>query len=289
MHLSSLDLMRCVKCHSTLDLTTYIQDKEIEEGILTCTKCGLACPIIQGIAVLIDDFALYLSNRQKLGGELLLSAKSQRIKFMIKTALGKSTKNRDFSIIEKKWTTVYQKNQDSKFYDTIKKSLNFDSDLSLEHGCSIGTISKHLAKKSNNTFGIDKSFYAIVQAKKQAQKNLDFFVADSLEHPFGETKFDLIVGLNLFELIEPKHLLKLLSTQIQKNGTLVLSDPYDYERDVKSIKEPLYPDDVRKELTNLGFLISEKTKKPSNIQWSLNLHERAILQYLVDLIVAKKF
>lgn len=243
---------------------------------------------MQGVSILIDDFALYLSNRQKLGGELLLSAKTAQMKLIIKTTLGKSTKNQDFSIIEKKWVQVYQKNQDSKFYGIIKKSLKSDSDLSLEHGCSIGIISKHLAKKSKKAFGIDKSFYAIVQAKKQPQKNLDFFVADSLEHPFGDTKFDVIVGLNLFELIEPKLLLKLFSEQTQKNGTLVLSDPYDYERDIKSIKEPLYSDDVRKELVSLGFIVSKKTKKPSNIPWNLNLHERATLQYLVDLIVAKK-
>lgn len=281
-------MIRCTKCHSELDLTLCQDDKEIEEGILTCTNCGLVYPVIQGIAILIDDLALYLSNRQKLGGELLLSAKSPQMKSMIKTALGKSTKNQDFSIIEKKWAEVYQKNQDSKFYDAIKKSLNFDSDLSLEHGCSIGVISKHLAKKSKKAFGIDKSFYAISMAKKHEQKNLDFFVADSLEHPFGDTKFNLIVGLNLFELIEPKHLLELFSKQIHKNGTLVLSDPYDYERDVKSIKEPLYPDNVRKELESLGFVISEKTKKSSSIPWNLNLHERATLQYLADLIIAKK-
>ena len=288
MHSSSLDVIRCVKCHCELDLTLYKDDKEIEEGILTCTNCGLVYPVIQGIAILIDNLALYLSNRQKLGGELLLSAKNPQMKSMIKTALGKSTKNPDFSIIEKKWTEVYQKNQDSKFYDAIKKSLNFDSDLSLEHGCSIGIISKHLAKKSKTAFGIDKSFYAISVAKKQEQKNLDFFIADSLEHPFGDTKFNLLVGLNLFELIEPKHLLKLFSEQIQKNGTLVLSDPYDYERDVKSIKEPMSSDDVRKALANLGFVISEKTKKSSSIPWNLNLHERATLQYLADLIIAKK-
>ena len=288
MHSSSLDVIRCVKCHCELDLTLYKDDKEIEEGILTCTNCGLVYPVIQGIAILIDNLALYLSNRQKLGGELLLSAKNPQMKSMIKTALGKSTKNPDFSIIEKKWTEVYQKNQDSKFYDAIKKSLNFDSDLSLEHGCSIGIISKHLAKKSKTAFGIDKSFYAISVAKKQEQKNLDFFIADSLEHPFGDTKFNLLVGLNLFELIEPKHLLKLFSEQIQKNGTLVLSDPYDYERDVKSIKEPMSSDDVRKALANLGFVVSEKTEKPSNIPWNLHLHERATLQYLADLIIAKK-
>ncbi len=288
MHQSSLGIIQCVKCHSKLDLVSYLQDSEIEEGILVCSKCKQVYPIIRKIAILWNDFANYLYNRQNLGGELYLSAKTSRIKSMIKSALGKAGKSQDVSIIEKRWTGIYQKNQKSKFYGMIKKSLNANANLALEHGCSIGIMSKYLAKKSKQAFGIDKSFYAILQAKKQHHKNLDFFVADSMEHPFGKTKFDLVLGLNLFELIEPKHLLKLLASQIQRNGTLVLSDPYDYERGTRSVKEPLFSDTLRKEIAKLGLTISDKTKKPSHIPWNLNLHDRASLQYLVDLIVAKK-
>jgi SAM-dependent methyltransferase len=119
-------------------------------------------------------------------------------------------------------------------------------------------------------------------------KNLDFFVADSLEQPFGKTKFDLVVGLNLFEIIEPKTFLKLLADQVRKDGWLVLSDPYDFERGAKSVKEPLYEDSVRKELSRHGFAVSKQTRKPSHLLWNLELHKRAVLQYRVDLIVAKK-
>jgi len=288
LHQSSLDYVRCVRCHYELELTSYRQDKEIEEGLLICSKCGLFYPIIHRVAILHDDFTNYLSNRPRLGGELLLSVKTEPMKSLIKTTLGKTGKNKDFSTIEKRWAEIYQKNSKSKFYDVIKKSLNFDADLALEHGCSIGIMSEYLAKKSKQVFGIDKSFYAIQKAKKSNKRNLDFFVADSLEHPFGNTKFSLVLGLNLFEIIEPKQLVKLLSVQVQKGGTLILSDPYDYERDVKSVKEPLYSGALRKELTKLGFIISSKTKESSHIQWNLKLHDRANLQYLVDLIIAKK-
>ena len=288
LHHSSLDYIRCVKCHSELDLTSYKQDREIDEGILTCHKCTLIYPIIHRIAILYDDFTGYLSNRPRLGGELLLSAKTTPMKSLIKTVLGKARKNQDHSTIEKRWAEIYQTNQKSKFYGIIKKSLNTNVDFALEHGCSIGIMSRYLGKKSKQTFGIDKSFHAINLAKKQNQKNLDFFVADSLEHPFGNAKFDLVLGLNLFEIIEPKQLVRLFSTQVRKGGTLVVSDPYDYERDVKTVREPLYSDAVRKELTKLGFTITAKTKKPSRIQWNLKLHDRANLQYLVDLVIAKK-
>ena len=287
MHYSSLDYLKCVKCHAALDLTSYYTDEQINEGILVCTKCGLVFPIIQGIAILWNDFTSYISHRQRLGGQMLLAAKSPKIKSIVKSALSQAAKSQDLSIIEKRWTGIYQKNQKSRFYGVVKKTLH-NADLALEHGCSIGVMTKHLAQKSRQAFGIDKSFYAILEAKKSKQKNLDFFVADSMEHPFGKTKFDLILGLNLFELIEPKKLLKVLASQMQKHGTLILSDPYDYDRGEKSVKEPLHEDTIRKEIAKLGFVISAKTKKPSHIPWNLNLHKRANLQYLVDLLVATK-
>lgn len=289
MHYSSLEYLRCVSCNSKINLDSYIQDGQIREGILSCVECGLKYPIIDGVPILWNDFVAYLSNRPRLGGELLLMTKSAQLKSFIKSTLAKSKKTlTDLSIVEKRWATIYQSNQRSKFYFTAKKLLKASAGLSLEHGCSIGTMTAHLAKNSRQAFGIDKSFYAIRQAKKSHRENLDFFVADSLEHPFGKTKFDLVLGLNLFELIEPKKLVNLLAGQVKKNGTLVLSDPYDYERGVHSVKEPLYEDSLRKEIVKLGFVISAKTKKPGHIKWNLFLHKRAVLQYLVDLVVAKK-
>lgn len=288
MYHHTIKYLKCVRCHSGLKLESYKEDSEIVEGILSCVRCGLVYPIVSGVPILWNDFTSYLANRQKLGGELLLSVKSPKLKSLIKSSLSKASKDtNDLSIIEKRWAAIYQKNQKSRFYHIIKKSFDLDCELSVEYGCSIGVMSAHLAKHSTTSFGIDKSFYAIVQAKKTSHQNLDYVIADSLEPPFGKTKFDLILGLNLFELIEPKKLLKLLSGQMRKNGTLVLSDPYDYERGAKSIKEPLYPDSLRKELTKLGYTISHKTKKPSHIIWDLKLHDRATLQYLVDLVIAK--
>lgn len=271
-----------------MELDSYRKDKQISEGILSCKKCGLVFPIIDGVAILWNDFARYLSNRPRLGGELLLAAKTAPMKSLIKTALSKAAKTQDLSVIEKRWATIYRTNQKSRFYGVVKKALDFDTGLALEHGCSIGVMTKHIAKNSKQAFGIDKSYYAIKEAIKSRRKNLDYFVADSMDHPFGRTKFDLVLGLNLFELVEPKKLVQILASQTRKNGTLVLSDPYDYDRGTRSVKEPLYEDTIRKEITRFGFTISNATKKPSHIQWNLNLHKRATLQYLVDFIIARK-
>lgn len=264
------------------------QNLEIKDGFLLCNKCDITYPIIDAIPILWNDFASYLSNRPRLGGEMLVSVKHQKLKSFIKNALGKSRKTtHDVSTMEKHWAGIYRKNSKAKFYGVVKKAINSQPELSLEHGCATGTITSYLAKNSKWAFGIDKSWYSIREAKKIRQKNLEFVVADSLEHPFGKTKFGLVLGLNLLELIEPKQLIKLVASQAQKNGTLILSDPYDFERGEKSIREPLYAAELRTELTKLGFTISTKTKKPSFHPWDLKLNERASLHYLVDLVVAK--
>ena len=44
---------------------------------------------------------------------------------------------------------------------------------------------------------------ALLQAKKESPKNCEYFLADILQNPFGKKKFDLILALNMFELVEP--------------------------------------------------------------------------------------
>jgi len=286
----SLDYLFCVRCYSKLEPQALIEDGQIDEGFLHCSKCIIDFPIISKIPILWNDFTGYLSNRPSLGGELFLSAKTDKMKSFIKKTLGAIRKNpSDVAVIEKRWCNIYKNNKNSRFYSKIKSMLDFsEHGLALEHGCSIGHMTQYLAKTADFAFGIDKSFYAIKEAKKAKQKNLDFFVADSLEQPFGRFKFGVVFALNLFELIEPKLLLKLLASQVGRNGTLVLSDPYDFERGPKSVKEPVDSDSLRRELEKRGFTISNRTRKPSFIPWNLELNERANLNYLVDLVIVSK-
>jgi uncharacterized protein YbaR (Trm112 family) len=288
LHEFSLDYLFCVKCGSKVELTVLAETGQIDEGFLYCAKCGLDFPIVCKIPILWNDFTSYLSNRPSLGGELLVSAKTDNMKSFIKKTLGVIRKNpNDVSVIERRWCDVYKKNKSSKFYSKIKNMVDLSgTGLALEHGCSIGHMTQHLAENSELAFGIDKSFYAMKEAKKSKRKNLDFFVADSLEQPFGRLEFDVVLALNLFELIEPKVLLKLLVKQIGKDGLLVLSDPYDFERGQKSVKEPIHERALRDELRKNGLKISENTRKPGFIPWRLELNDRASLRYLVDLVIA---
>lgn len=284
----SLKYIRCVRCSGKLELDVLNQALEINEGFLHCKICKLKYPIISKIPILRSDFVSYLSNRSKLGGKLYLNANHKTMKSFMKKSLSKIKKLDDKTGIEERWTKIYHSSKNSKFYSVIRNKISKlpKSKLSLEHGCSIGTISKFMAKNSGITFGIDNSFSAISAAKKNRMENLDYFVADSLEHPFGNQKFGLVVALNLLELVEPKKLVKIIGKQTK--GTLVISDPYDFDRGKFSVQSPLNPEVLRKELQKQGFRISSNTMKQSFIPWNLNLNPRTKLNYRVDLVVCKK-
>jgi 2-polyprenyl-3-methyl-5-hydroxy-6-metoxy-1,4-benzoquinol methylase/uncharacterized protein YbaR (Trm112 family) len=286
----SLDFLRCVRCGSKLELEIFINKAEIEEGIIECKKCSLCFPIIQKIPIIWDDFSKYISERIMLGGKLFNSVSHYKMKKFLKDSLSNSKRSvNDRTMLENRWTIIYQNSKKSKFYSLIKNELKTipKSNLVLEHGCSIGIIGNFLANSHQTVFGIDRSYSAINLAKKTQKENIDYFVADSLSPIFGKIKFDLILALNILELIEPVDLLKNIYKQISK-GTLVISDPYDFDRGKNSVRNPLDENSLREIIEKLGFSIMAKTKKPSYLPWNLNLNSRATLNYKTDLIIATK-
>ena len=226
----------------------------------------------------------------KLGGYLLLHSKSKTVKSIIKISLQQIKKiGDDTTDLEKNWVGIYKSSAnpslESKIKSTIRKLPK--SNFVIEHGCSIGTTSEILAKYNKQVFGIDKSFFALVEAKKHKIENADFFLADSLLPPFGHKKFELVVALNVLELIEPLELLKILGRQSAR--FVILSDPYDYERGKNSVKVKLDEKSLRSKLAKMGFRFLQNTGKPSFISWKLNINSRLELNYRVDLIIAETF
>ena len=287
---SSLQFLRCVRCGSKLELNAFKIDKEIEEGILGCKKCNLEFPIIEKIPILWDDFSQYLSSRKVLGGKLFRLVQTERLKKFLKSSLSKiDPVCDDRTALEERWSVIYQNSKSSKFYSLLKKNLHSMEKLNLvvEYGCSIGTMTSFLAEHHEMVFGIDRSFAALRHAKQVCKNNLDYAVSDILSPVFGKSQFDLVLALNILELVEPMELLNHVSKQIS-SGYFVITDPYDFDRGVNSVKKPLDETTLRMNLKNLGFKILPKTQIPSNVPWNLNLNSRATLNYKVDLVIAKK-
>ena len=236
------------------------------------------------------DFKKYVSEHRILSGKLYRLSSSNEMKKFLKSSLNNLSWSKiDKTKIEDRWAQIYSNNKKNKFYKTIEKYLEVipKSKLVLEYGCSIGIISEQLSNSSEMVFGVDKSFNAIQIAKKNKKSNADYFVSDFTATPFTNKKFDLIIALNVLELMEPNILLKQISKQIS-SGNIVISDPYDYERGINSVKDPINEYILRKNLKKLKFKISTKTKESSFIPWNLKLHDRASLNYKVDIVIAKK-
>lgn len=281
--------IRCVKCRSRLLVEPLAYGVEIQEGFLNCTKCKAVYPIISSVPFILENMSSYFSIRMALGGQLLLLSKSDKMKLFIKDALGKINRlSDDTSALEEKWVGIYRQSMRSQFYAKIKNLIHKlpVSELVLEHGCSIGQVAQELAKRSSRVFGIDKSFYGILEAKKHQRKNSDFIVADSTNSPFGNQKFDLVIALNLLDIVEPRILLQTISHQAKK--FLILSDPYDFERGKSSVKIKTTPKELRLLVKEIGFKLIQNTAKPNYIQWKLNVNSRLSLNYKVDLVVAQK-
>ena len=290
MNESTLKFIKCPKCNGIIDLEVYENKKEIIEGMLKCHKCELIFPIIDKIPIMLTDFKKYISEHRILSGKLYKLASSKEVKKFLKSTLEDIIwENNDKSGIEERWSQIYNNNKNNKFYKIIKSHIEKipKSKLVLEYGSSIGIISNHISKISENVFGIDKSFSAIQYAKKNQNNNSDYIVSDFASHPFGNKKFDLIIGLNVLELMEPRILLKMMSNQIS-NGHLIISDPYDYDRGINSVKQPMSGNILREKLVEFKFKIINNTKKPSFTPWNLKLYDRASLNYKVDIVIAKK-
>ena len=281
----------CVKCKGKLDLQILDETSEINEGFLYCKKCHLTFPIISKIPIMLENLSQFLKNRSSLGGLLTKLSLTKSMKIFIKHSMSKLQKpHDDFFYTEKRWTNIYLSNRKSSFYKIIKSHLSKipPKTFVIEYGASIGIISNTLGLKHIHVFAIDTSFSALLEAKKKSPKNCEYILADIIQHPLGKTKFDLIIALNMFELVEPSLLLKIMNSQIS-NGFLFLSDPYDYDRGKNSVKKPLYENQIRETLRSNGFRITNNTKTSSKINWNLKINKRTRLNYKVDIVIARKF
>ena len=281
----------CVKCKGKLSLEILDEHESvIKEGFFSCSKCHLKYPIISKIPILVEDLTQFFTNRPFLGKWLIKSSLTNTMKKFIKKKIHIISKSAfDFSANEAFWTEIYRNNKSSIFYKNIKFQLSKlpPKNFVIEYGSSIGTISNMLALEHKQVFGIDKSFFALVEASKKSPKNCTYILSDVINHPFGNKKFDLVVALNLFDIVEPSLLIKTISKQIS-NGLIFLSDPYDYNRGKNSVKKPLDENQIRVTLSQNGFEITKNTKKPTKITWNIKFNERISINYKVDIIIARK-
>ena len=109
-------------------------------------------------------------------------------------------------------------------YDFVKGDLE---KIVLDIGCGSGHGSNTLSKKFKTVHGVDISEEAIQYAKKNWQQpNIEFSTGDSLNIPFPENTFDVVVAFEVFEhLTDWGKFLSEIKRVLKPNGLVYISTP----------------------------------------------------------------
>jgi len=109
-------------------------------------------------------------------------------------------------------------------YDFVKG----DSEKNvLDIGCGSGHGSNTLAEKFKTVHGVDISEEAIEYSKKNWQQpNIKFVIGDSLNIPFPENTFDVVVAFEVFEHLDDwRKFLSEIRRVLKPNGLVYISTP----------------------------------------------------------------
>ena len=112
---------------------------------------------------------------------------------------------------------------------------------------------------------------------------MEFMVADATNLPFKPNFFNNIIGLNVIDRLDFNKLILAINGSLQKNGKLILVDPYHFLDDYS--KDKFDAIQIRKILGKLGYKID---KEQSYLPWIMKMNDRTYLFYFVDFIVAEK-
>ncbi len=136
-------------------------------------------------------------------------------------------------------------------------------------------------------------------------EDVDFWACDAMALPFPPGTFAAVVGLNVLDCVQSPHdLLAALPRLLVPGGKAILSTPYDWSPAATPVEAWLGGHSQRGETAGASEPVLRALLTPgahpasldglrviaeeSYIPWRVRLHERAVMEYRVDLLVAEQ-
>lgn len=232
---------------------------------------------------MFDDLQNYLKERYSVGCQMMRLC-SGNSRDLVVSSMPSDTECDTRGSAERRWAAIYLSSDNTAMYRHILDMMPPAAGCTvLEHGCSVGVMSRLLKDSGASVTGVDMSFPALHMAARQ-RNGIQYVAADSAS--LSCSKFDVVMALNMLELIEPRTLLDAMTQKATQ--FVVVADPYDYMRGSRSVSNPVYGVGIRHMLSTMGFEVTSKTRTPAYIPWNLRISSRTTIRYLVDLIIAKR-
>jgi SAM-dependent methyltransferase/uncharacterized protein YbaR (Trm112 family) len=314
------DRLFCINhSHRTrLSVESFIEENgDCIEGMLSCESCGSKYPIIEGVAIIVNDFSIYAANRVQIFGNWIVGTKSAELKAFLKEkgeAIHKSENNMN-RYDDSEWFrpftwTHYEYSLDDKLLSMLRWKIRPDEiyrkvanliensmvQVGLDLGCSVGGAALLMAKKLSFVFGIDLSFSFVAEARRRMKfmqmHNTEFIVCDSTHMPFRQKYFDVVSALNLIGRIDLETTIQSVNDLIKPEGRLFMADPYDIDNNSAQrtpSQSRINGAELRHLLEKSGYNIMSRTKKSESfIPWIVKINPRCYLFYFVDFIEARR-
>lgn len=235
MNVNIVEYLICPNCkHHQLQLESYyLVGNGVQDGSLTCHKCGIWYRIENGIVDMLPlnlrdnelyqkfaaNYKLFLGNNQNS----ITNEKSLQVDFFKKYANGYET-----DVVNSKY---YKSLDIITFTNWMKKNLN-PGQLVLELGCGTGRQAIQLAGHNVRTIGIDISEHMLNFTKRkidalQLNEYVDLIVGDAEDPPVRDNSFNACVLIGTLHHLPNKQVAIInTSKKIVRNGLFYSVDPH---------------------------------------------------------------
>lgn len=139
----------------------------------------------------------------------------------------------------------------------------------------------------------------------EGASKVDFWVCDANSLPFGDEAFSLATSLNVLDCVQsPYDHIKEIGRILKPNGGALVSAPYDWNVNATPVEAWLGGHSQRSEDLGASEMMLrsllcggthpyavqelELVSESESIPWTLRLHDRSFMKYLVHLVVLRK-